>query len=48
MTQCKNCKNNVFLTSVKFCPACGVTLCLPCAEQTKNICPYCYTELEFM
>lgn len=48
MAQCKNCFNEIENGNLLGCPNCGATICSNCAEQTKKICPYCYSDLEFM
>lgn len=47
MNKCVECKDNILPKNVKGCPNCGAKFCVECAEKTKNICPYCYSSLEF-
>lgn len=48
MKECKNCRNVILEGFLLGCPNCGATICNSCAEQTFRICPYCYSDLDFM
>ena len=48
MKNCKYCKSNISDGNLKGCPNCGLKLCNDCAEKSKNICPKCYHNLEYM
>ena len=44
---CKNCSNIVQKGQLLGCNNCGTSFCYDCAKNTKMICPYCYSDLEF-
>ncbi|MBQ8426647.1 MAG: hypothetical protein IJX16_02670 [Clostridia bacterium] len=48
MTQCKSCLSEISMGNVLGCPNCGATVCSNCAEKSFRICPYCYSDLEYM
>ncbi len=47
MNECKNCRNKINENYMMVCPNCGASICEKCAKQTKNICPYCYSDLDY-
>lgn len=46
MTTCKNCRHAIEEGNLLKCPNCNAEICADCAEKLKNICPYCYSELD--
>ena len=46
MLNCKNC--GIAGLDMLVCPNCGANICATCAGQTENICPYCYSTLDFL
>lgn len=46
MTECKNCRKEIKDGELLECKHCGATICSDCAKKTKNICPYCYSDLD--
>lgn len=47
MQKCKTCNGNIAMGELMGCDNCGAEVCLECAEKTKRICPYCFSDLEF-
>ena len=47
MKKCTTCKTNFGENDVFGCPNCGAKFCPECAKNTKRICPYCYSSLEY-
>ncbi|MBR5388838.1 MAG: hypothetical protein IK147_05210 [Clostridia bacterium] len=47
MTECKNCRKTLEDGNILACPNCGATICTDCARETRKICPYCYSDLDF-
>ena len=47
MENCKNCRQSLDNGIALRCPNCGATMCKHCATETKNICPYCYSTLDY-
>ncbi len=45
--ECKNCRNEIKDGNLTECKNCGALICTSCAKITKNICPYCYSDLEY-
>ena len=48
MHECKNCRKEISKGDLLGCPNCGATICGDCASTTLRICPYCYSDLEYM
>ena len=48
MDICKNCNEKIGQGNVKGCPNCGATFCDKCAEKNQNICPDCYSTVEYI
>ncbi len=48
MGECKNCHSELNDGFVMECPNCGAQYCMECGIQSKRICPYCYSDLDFM
>ncbi|MDY6367102.1 MAG: hypothetical protein SPL13_01090 [Clostridia bacterium] len=48
MNECKNCRSEIKDGHMTECPNCGATFCTDCAEKTYKICPYCYSNLEYI
>lgn len=48
MEECKNCRKEIAEGNVLGCENCGATICIDCAKKTKNICPYCYSNLNYI
>ncbi len=47
MRECKDCRGEILSGKMMECASCGATFCKDCSTKTKNICPYCYGNLEF-
>lgn len=47
MYECKNCRKTIKQGNIMSCPNCGATICANCAKETKSICPYCYSDLDY-
>ena len=47
MNKCVTCKKDFLAKNKLGCPNCGATFCPDCANKTKRICPYCYSNLEY-
>lgn len=47
METCKHCGKETDGNGIFVCPACGAILCPDCAGQMQNICPYCYSLMDF-
>lgn len=48
MKNCVNCTGVISDGNVLGCPNCGAKFCPDCAKKTKNICPHCYSSLEYI
>ncbi len=48
MRVCKGCKSELTEGNILACKNCGSEFCSHCAENTMRICPYCYTDMEFI
>ena len=46
MHQCKNCRNEIERGKMMRCPNCSAEICADCAGKSRNICPYCYSDLD--
>lgn len=46
MNDCKNCRKKIGQGELFSCPNCGAEFCKDCAKSSKNICPYCYSNLQ--
>lgn len=47
MNQCKNCRTNIKDNFLMECPNCGASFCHKCGKKNQNICPYCYSDLNY-
>lgn len=48
MNECKNCRHEISMGNMLECKNCGATICAACANKTQRICPYCYSNLEYI
>ena len=46
MNICKKCSNEIALGYTMGCRNCGTKYCTVCANESLNICPICYYDLE--
>lgn len=48
MNTCKSCGKNIPQGNLLECKNCGATVCTECANKNQRICPYCYSDLEYI
>lgn len=46
MYKCENCKSQIKDGELMGCSNCKITFCSKCSNQSFNICPKCYHNLE--
>lgn len=47
MMKCKKCGKDIPDGFLLGCTGCGAFVCSDCGISTMQICPYCYSNLEF-
>ena len=47
MMKCKKCGKDIPDGFLLGCTGCGAYVCSDCGVSTMQICPYCYSNLEF-
>ena len=48
MSVCKSCNKEIPNGNVIGCNNCGAEFCGDCANRTMRICPYCYSDMEYI
>ncbi len=48
MSDCKTCGHGITDGNLLECKNCGATVCTDCAVKSQRICPYCYSDLEYI
>lgn len=46
--KCKVCNNEIEEGHIVGCAVCGATVCEKCRDSHLGICPYCYSNLEYI
>lgn len=47
MQKCKKCGKEIPEGYLLGCARCGAFICPECSSTSMQICPYCYSDLEF-
>ena len=48
MAICKKCKSEIQDGFIVGCPSCEAVFCEKCAKSTHQICPNCYSDMEYI
>lgn len=48
MNVCKSCNKEIQSGNIIGCSNCGAEFCGDCANKTMRICPYCYSDMEYI
>ena len=46
--RCEGCQGEISDAELRVCPNCHHMLCAHCSSECGEVCPYCYSELNYL